>query len=303
MRIVNVATNVTQSATTNSSGFYVFTELRPGTYRLTVQNSGFQTTIKENIVLNVGSQAREDVTLKVGEVSVEITVEDQPAVVERESAAVSTVVTREFVENIPLNGRSFQSLLELTPGVVMTPSQVTHPGQFSVNGQRTNSNYFILDGVSANSGTTPIATSSQQAAGSLPSTTVIGGFTNLASVDELEEFRIQTSTFAPEFGRTPGGQISLNSRSGTNRYTGSVFDYVRNEAFDANSFFNNRSGIKRGVLRQNDYGFTFSGPLPFLHFGEGGPFFDSGRDRTFFLLRMKGCEFASLSSAVPTCRP
>ena len=134
VRIVNVATNVTQSATTNSNGFYVFSELRPGTYRLTVQNSGFQTTIKENIVLNVGSQAREDVTLKVGEVSVEITVEDQPAVVERESAAVSTVVTREFVENIPLNGRSFQSLLELTPGVVMTPSQVTHPGQFSVNG-------------------------------------------------------------------------------------------------------------------------------------------------------------------------
>ena len=111
MRIVNVATNVTQSATTNSNGFYVFSELRPGTYRLTVQNSGFQTTIKENIVLNVGSQAREDVTLKVGEVSVEVTVEDQPAVVERESAAVSTVVTREFVENIPLNGRSFNPFL------------------------------------------------------------------------------------------------------------------------------------------------------------------------------------------------
>lgn len=284
----NTATNATATATTNEDGRYAFSELKPGNYRLTIRQKGFQTTVKENVALNVTARANEDFVLTVGEISATVTVEDTAAIVERDSPAVSTVVTREFVENIPLNGRSFQSLLELTPGVVLTPSTVTNPGQFSVNGQRTNSNYFTLDGVSANSGTTPFATSSQQAAGSLPSTTVVGGFNNLASVDELQEFRVQTSSFAPEFGRTPGAQVSLVSRSGTNRYSGSIFDYVRNDKFDANNFFNNRSGIPRGKLRQNDFGFTLGGPLPFLNFGEGVPAFSSGRDRTFFFVSYEG---------------
>lgn len=288
VQAVNLATNNTISATTNEDGLYVFSGLQPGNYRLRVQQTGFQTTIKENVVLNVTARVTEDFTLKVGEVSASVTVESGPTLIERDSPTVSTVVTREFVENIPLNGRSFQSLLELTPGVVLTPSGAANPGQFSVNGQRTNSNYFTLDGVSANAGTTPIATSSQQAAGSLPNTTVLGGFNNLASVDELQEFRVQTSVYAPEFGRSPGAQVSLLSRSGTNRLNGSVFDYVRNEKFDANSFFNNRGNIPRGKLRQNDFGFTIGGPVYFLRPGEGTPFFYNGKDRTFFFVSYEG---------------
>lgn len=285
---VNTATNNVLTATTNEDGRYVFAELQPGVYRLSVRADGFQTTVKENLVLNVGSRASEDFSLRVGEVSATVTIEADATLVERDSPTVSTVVTREFVENIPLNGRSFQSLLELTPGVVLTPSSATSPGQFSVNGQRTNSNYFTLDGVSANAGTTPIATSSQQAAGTLPNTTVLGGFNNLASVDELQEFRVQTSVFAPEFGRTPGAQVSLLSRSGGNRLTGSVFDYVRNERFDANRFFRNRAGIPRGVLRQNDFGFTVGGPVFLPRFGEGTPFLYDGRDKTFFFVSYEG---------------
>lgn len=285
---VNRATNQTLTAPTNDDGRYIFTELRPGIYRVAVRQTGFQTTVKDDVTLNVSARAAQDFTLKVGEVSASVTVEASPTLVERDSATVSTVVTREFVENIPLNGRSFQSLLELTPGVVLTPSSATSPGQFSVNGQRTNSNYFTLDGVSANAGTTPIATSSQQAAGTLPNTTVLGGFNNLASVDELQEFRVQTSTFAPEFGRTPGAQVSLLSRSGGNRLTGSVFDYVRNDRFDANSFFANRSNIPRGKLRQNDFGFTVGGPVFLPRFGEGTPFLYDGRDKTFFFASYEG---------------
>jgi outer membrane receptor protein involved in Fe transport len=285
---INVATNIVLTATTNEDGRYVFTELQPGAYRLRIQKEGFQTTVKEEVILNVAARATQNFQLKIGEVTATVTVEGEPALVERDSPTVSTVVTRDFVENIPLNGRSFQSLLELTPGVVLSPATATNPGQFSVNGQRTNSNYFTLDGVSANAGTTPIATSSQQAAGTLPSTTVLGGFNNLASVDELQEFRVQTSVFAPEFGRTPGAQVSLITRSGGNRLTGSVFNYVRNEKFDANSFFNNRNGIPRGVLRQNDFGFTLGGPLFLPRFGEGGSPFYSGRDRTFFFVSYEG---------------
>ena len=288
VQAVNKATNNTLNATTNEGGRYIFSEIQPGNYRLQVQQTGFQTTVKENVTLNVSSRATEDFSLKIGEVSATVTVDNSPTLIERDSPTVSTVVTREFVENIPLNGRSFQSLLELTPGVVLTPSGATNPGQFSVNGQRTNSNYFTLDGVSANAGTTPIATSSQQAAGTLPNTTVLGGFNNLASVDELQEFRVQTSVFAPEFGRTPGAQVSLLSRSGTNRLTGSVFDYIRNEKFDANSFFNNRSGIRRGVLRQNDFGFTLGGPVFLPRPGEGTPYLYDGRDKTFFFVSYEG---------------
>lgn len=286
---LHVETNAKTSVSTNDSGLFVFADLKPGVYRISAGASGFQITVK-TLTLNVAARVIEDFELSPGDVSAEVTVAADAELIERESAAVSTVVTRDFVENIPLNGRSFQSLLELTPGVVLTPSSATNPGQFSVNGQRTNSNYFTVDGVSVNAGTTPIATSSQQAAGTLPGTTVFGGFNNLVTVEELQEFRVQTSSFAAEYGRTPGGQVGLLTRSGANRFSGSVYDYVRNDIFDSNTFFNSRSNIPRGKLRQNFYGFALSGPLPLPNFGEGGPLLRSGKDRTFFFLSYEGLQ-------------
>ena len=156
--------------------------------------------------------------------------------VNTESAAVSTVVNRQFAENLPLNGRSFQSLIDLTPGVVVTPSNGYDDGQFSVNGQRTDSNYWMVDGVSANIGIS-VANPSSGLAGALGSFSVLGGTNSLVSVDALQEFRIQTSNFAPEFGRTPGAQISIVTRSGTNRFHGTAFDYFRNDILDANNWF------------------------------------------------------------------
>lgn len=284
VRAINTATNRPFNTTTRQDGLYTFVELQPGNYRIEVEQTGFQRSVKETLTLNIASRVAQDFTLTVGEVSATVTVSDSSATIERDSAVVSTVVNREFVENIPLNGRTFQSLLELTPGVVLAAPDATNPGQFSVNGQRTNSNYFIVDGIGANSGTTPIATSSQQAAGTLPSTTVIGGFNNLLSVDELEEFRVMTSTFSPEYGRSPGAQVIMRSRAGTNRYNGTVSHYLRNEKFDANNFFNNRSNIPRGKLRQNHFGFTFGGPVIIPGFGSGTPFLHTLRDKTFFFV-------------------
>jgi len=298
---VNVATNNVLTATTNDDGRYVFSELSPGVYRVSVRQTGFQTTVRETVVLNVASRATQNFTLQVGEVSATVTVESGQELIERDSPTVSTVITREFVENIPLNGRSFQSLLELTPGVVLTPSGATNPGQFSVNGQRTNSNYFTLDGVSANAGTTPIATSSQQAAGTLPNTTVLGGFNNLASVDELQEFRVQTSVFAPEFGRTPGAQVSLISRAGGNRLTGSVFNYIRNEKFDANSFFNNRGGDRAAFCARTISVLRSVDPYIFRVSGKERRFYTTGATRLSSLFRMKGCVCVSRFFAARTC--
>jgi hypothetical protein len=221
----------------------------------------------------------------------EIRVETSSQGVETGGAA-STTMSGQLVERLPLNGRSFQSLLYQIPGVV--PSQGS--GQISVNGNRTDANYFTLDGVSANIGVSPrlqaVATlgapfgaqgvADQNGAGSIAGFNASGSTTNLISVDALQEFKIQTSTYSAEFGRQPGGQIQMTSKSGGNDYRFTVFEYFRNEALDANDWFSNRSGLSRSPLKQNNFGGTFGGPLHLPRFGEGGPFLYNGKNRTFF---------------------
>ena len=194
-----------------------------------------------------------------------------------ENASVSTVVDRQFAENLPMNGRSFQTLIDLTPGVVLTSNNGgSDNGQFSVNGQRAASNYWMLDGVSANIGTSA-SFGGNGVGGALGSFSALGGTNSLVSVDALQEFRIQTSTYAPEYGRTPGGQISIVTRSGTNQFHGTAFDYLRNDILDANNWFNgytNDPPLRKAEERQNDFGGTFSGPI--------------FKDSTFFFMSYEG---------------
>src|SRR5206468_8468275 len=144
-----------------------------------------------------------------------INVEAGASLVNTESGTVSTVIDRPFVEDLPLNGRSFQTLIMLTPGVVVTATAFDDQGQFSVNGQRTDANYFTVDGVSANFGVTGYFPLVQAAGGALPALSASGGTNSLVSVDAMQEFRVQTSSFAPQSGRTPGGQTPIAPRSGT----------------------------------------------------------------------------------------
>ena len=178
-------------------------------------------------------------------------------------ATVSTLIGNQFVTNMPLNGRSFSTLINLTPGVVLSQSNFYDQGQFSVNGQRPDANYFTVDGVSANLGNVGNGTLNlvQSGAGQLPTTSAFGGMSNLVSLDALQEFRIQTSTFAPEYGRTPGGQVSVVTKSGTNEFHGTAFEYFRNNALDANNWFANNAGLQRAELRQNDFGGVLGGPI------------------------------------------
>src|SRR5262249_25726879 len=157
-----------------------------------------------------------DFEMALGAASETITVEGGTPLVNTQSGTVSTVIDRTFVDNLPLNGRSFQTLILLTPGVVVTATAFDDQGQFSVNGQRADANYFTVDGVSANFGITGYLAMVQAASGALPALSASGGTNSLVSVDAMQEFRIQTSSFAPEFGRTPGGQVSIVTRSGTN---------------------------------------------------------------------------------------
>jgi len=294
--VADAARAVERQATTNSEGYFIVTQLPPSTYTVSVERSGFATSRLPNVVLNVNDQSAIRIQLKVAGVGETVTVTDTTSPV-GESPAVATIVDRQFVENQPLNGRSFQTLVELSPGVVLTSSNLPNPGQFSVNGQRAGSNYFTVDGVSANFGSTASVTLYETAGGGVPSYSALGTTSSLASVDAVQEFSIQTSTYAPEFGRQPGAQVSLVTRSGTNDLHGSLFDYVRNEIFDANNYFANAAGLARQPLRQNDFGGTLGGPvrLPRVY---------DGRNRTFSFFSYEGLRlrqpFVTESLQVPS---
>ena len=254
-------TNVRYETATNSSGEYHLANLPPSPYRIEIEKPGFKKLIKPDVVLHVQDALEIDFELAIGAASETITVESGAPLVNIESGTVSTVVDRTFVENFPLNGRSFQTLIMLAPGVVVTPTTFDDQGQFSVNGQRADANYFTVDGVSANFGVTGYIVMAQTASGALPALSASGGTNSLVSVDAMQEFRIQTSSFAPEFGRTPGAQISIVTRSGANAFHGTLFEYFRNKVLDARDWFVNYSGLPKPAERQNDFGGVLGGPV------------------------------------------
>src|SRR5262245_17816912 len=242
---IGADTNVRHETTTNASGEYYLTNLPPGRYQIEIEKSGFKKLVKPDVILNVQDALALDFELQVGPVSESVEVEGGAPLLNTQSGTVSTVVDRTFAANLPLNGRSFQSLITMTPGVVLTPASASSPGQFSVNGQRSDANYFMVDGVSANVGVQPAAGLGPAGAGAAPGLSAHGGTNSLVSVDALQEFKIQSSTYAPEFGRTPGGQISIVTRSGTNQIHGSLFEYFRNDELDSADYFVKRQGLAK----------------------------------------------------------
>lgn len=278
----NTDTNQEQQQDSGQTGLATFSFLKPGHYTLTVSKSSFADVVVDRILLDVGDEKHLQLSLKVGPTAQTVTVDASGLTINTTDASVSTVINRKYVENIPLNGRSFQDLISLTPGIVsQTPqnsasSVVGYNGDFSVNGQRTNSNYYTIDGVSGNASPGyPNGAGQAASSGSIGSSTAIGTTQSLVPVDGLQEFRVQSSTYSAEYGRSPGGQFSLITRSGTNEVHATVFDYLRNNFFDANNWFNNYYRKPSTALRQNDFGGTIGGPVPLLRnwMGEKHPFF------------------------------
>lgn len=210
--VINDVTGVKISTNTNQEGIYVVPNLPPRPYRLQVSKLGFKTLIKPDKVLNVQGALSVNFTLPVGASFETVTVEGGAPIVNTESAAVSTVIDHAYVENMPLNGRSFQDLILLTPGVVTQTPQISllgpsaglgKTGEFSVNGQRPESNYYTVDGVSANVGAAAgvgVMFSGAGPSGTLPAATASGTTQALVSVDALREFRVQSSSYSAEYG-------------------------------------------------------------------------------------------------------
>ena len=297
---VNDVTSVQYTTKSNKEGIYVLSNLPPGPYRIQVSRVGFKTVIKPDIVLNVQDALSVNFTLPVGALHEVLTVEGGASLVNTESAAVSTVVDRQYVENMPLNGRSFQDLILLTPGVVTNTPQDSaiggRTGEFSVNGQRAESNYYSVDGVSANIGIASDTAARTGVSGSLPSSTALGTTQSLVSLDALEEFRVATSTYSAENGRNPGGQFSFVTKSGTDDWHATAFEYLRNDALDASDWFNGYFGSRKPALRQNDFGGTLGGPV-------GIPHLYNGRDTTFFFLSYEGLRLIQPQAAAQVLVP
>lgn len=283
-----IETGIAVTTMTNGAGIYVFTGLMPGHYHLLVDKPGFKRIAIKEFELHVQGKLEQNFRLEIGSISESITVEANGLNVNTTDASVSTVVDHKYVENMPLNGRSFQDLILLTPGVVTSSPQsslssIGQQGEFSVNGQRTESNYYSVDGVSANVGTIAGAPSlaTPGVTGSLPMATALGTTQGLVSVDALQEFRVQSSTYSAEYGRNPGGQFSFVTRSGTNQWHGTGFDYLRNSVFDANDWFNDYNDLPKPAERQNDFGGTLGGPVTI-------PTLYDGKDKTFFFFSYEG---------------
>ncbi|HTZ73176.1 MAG TPA: TonB-dependent receptor [Candidatus Aquilonibacter sp.] len=279
--LTNLNTNVASPTKTNGDGIYRVSGLQPGIYRVNVTKDGFKSIVKGDIELHVQDNVSINFSLEIGSVSETVTVEAGTSMINTTDGAVSTVVDRQFFDNIPLNGRSFEDLLTLVPGVLQVfGGSGGSNGEMTVNGQRTEANYFTVDGASATVG--PPSTFGAQIfgtgaglGGATPSETALGTTQSLASVDSLQEFRASTSTYSAEYGRTPGGQFAFTTRSGTNGWHGSAYDYFRNEALDANNWFLDQEDEPKERERQNDFGGTLGGPIvvPGVYNGTGKTFF------------------------------
>jgi Carboxypeptidase regulatory-like domain/TonB dependent receptor/TonB-dependent Receptor Plug Domain len=294
--LINVDTGVRYPAITNGSGIYTVSG-QVGTYRIEVEHIGFKTVIAPGIVLHTQDVLEINFEMAVGSASESVTVN---AGATNDNPAVSMTVSREFVENMPLNGRSFQDLIQLAPGTVDATTGGQGSGYFAVDGQRTDANNYTVDGVSANLGGIvnqgQLGSAGAVLGGAIPAQTALGTTQSLASVDSLQEFTVQSSGYTAEYGRNPGGQVSFTTRSGTNQVHGTLFEYLRNTTFDANSYSNDYYGDPKTAEHQNDFGGTLGGPfiIPRVY---------SGRERTFFFFSYEGLRLLLPSSEteyVPT---
>jgi len=302
--ITNSATGASRTATTNSSGDFAAVGLNPGTYSLRVEHEGFKSAHLSGIVLSVGGRESIAIHLMVGTATETVTVSGDTIPLLTTSADVSTVISQQEVANMPLNGRSFQDLMLMVPGVTTASPQtgepVNHNGVslLQVNGDSGYSNAFFVDGVSANFGADNnggfVGISG---AGGLPAATILGTTQALVPVDDLQEFRVETNSYAAEYGGYSGGQFVFVTRSGTNQWHGSASEYYRDTIFDANDYFNNYYGTRRQAMLQNDFSGTFGGPVSIPHIY-------NGKDKTFFFFNYEGLRanlpVASYLQYVPT---
>jgi hypothetical protein len=272
--LTNLGTNEKRTTVSNPSGDYNFTLLPVGHYSVTVKANGFEASVTKDLSVEAGDRARNDVHLQTGSANTIVEVTAQTPLLQADNATVSSTVTAQAVQDLPLNGRNFVQLVDLVPGANpgsgnslssggRPDDRRTNAAGLSVNGQDESLNNWVVDGIDDNE-------------------RVIGSIGVKPNVEGINEITIETNSYAPEAGRTAGGVINIVTRSGTNQFHGSVYEYFRNDIFDGRNFFQNTG--PKPELRQNQYGASI-----------GGPIF---RDKTFFYFDYEG--FRQVSGTTDT---
>lgn len=265
--LINKDTNAQLTAVSTSEGEFQFPQLLPATYRLSAEANGFKKVSVNTITVQVDQVTHLDLTLEVGSLSESVQVEAVAPLLESDKSTLSSVVDTRTIGNMPLNARQYLDLALLTPGAA--PSQ---PGQqgggFNVSGARSQSNLFLLDGVSN------------------MDTQIGSALGNFRITDAVQEFAVQSSVPTAEFGRGHGAQVSIVTKSGTNVFHGSIFEYLRNSDLDAADFFTNKLKGTKNTLHRNQYGATFGGPIL--------------KNKTFFFASWEG--FRQVNPTVSTTR-
>ena len=275
----NLGTNETRTGQTNSSGSYTFSLLQPGHYSVRVESPGFKASTTADLSIEAGDRARADAHLETGAASETVEVQAQTPLLQADNATVSSTVTARAVQDLPLNGRNFVQLVQLVPGANEGPGNGLSSGGrpddrrsnaagISVNGQDDTLNNWVVDGLDDNE-------------------RIIGSIGAKPNVEGIQEITVQTNSYAPEAGRTAGGVINIVTRSGTNTFHGSVYEFFRNDIFDGRSVLQTTG--RKPELRQNQFGGSF-----------GGPIF---KDKTFFFFDYEGLRQVSgvtYTKTVPT---
>src|SRR5438105_4738986 len=264
--VVNTGTNATRTVTTNEAGEYFFPSLPPGMYTVKAEKTGFKSVVRNQIELQVQLAARIDFELQIGQVSESIEVRADAALLVTDNATVGTVIENKRIVELPLNGRNYLQLVSLAPNVSTGFSSQGQAGArqggiraaqtIAVAGQRTNFNHYTLDGVE---NTDPN----------------FNTFVVMPSIDALQEFKVQTGVYPAEFGRQTT-QINVLTKSGTNQYHGTLFEFLRNDKMDANPYSFTPIRTSKDPFKWNQYGFTLGGPVRI-------PKIFNGKDKLFFM--------------------
>lgn len=257
--IRNVATNFTSNTKTTESGIYYLPALPPGRYDLRVESSGFRPSVVTNIPLGVGLTATIDITLELGSVTEAVEVQATAVQLESQTTALGKIVPLRNVAELPILGRSAMQLVSVIPGV-QPPAGATTAGsgetyEVKMSGGMQTQNAVLTDGGESRG-------------------TILSETSYTVPLESVAEFRVDTATYAAEFGRSAGGVVNLVTKSGTNQFHGVIYEFLRSAKLNANSWQNNRNNVGRGLFQRNEFGVAVGGPIK--------------RDRTFFFTNYEG---------------
>ncbi|MGH9433691.1 MAG: carboxypeptidase regulatory-like domain-containing protein, partial [Terriglobia bacterium] len=280
--LTNEGTGLKLTTTSGGSGDYTFTPIRIGTYTVSAEYKGFQRVDQKHVTVQVQQQVVVNITLPPGQVTQTVEVTGAPPALQTTNASVGQVIGQRQVNNLPLNGRNYTFLAQLSAGVTQGQPEtrgLNQTGDFSANGTRPAQNNYLLDGMDDNADLVDFLNGT--------------AYVVRPPVDAIEEFKVQTSDFSAELGRAGGAVLNATLKSGTNQYHGGAWEFFRNSGLDAANFFENSNNQAKGEFRQNQFGATIGGPLSIPHVY-------NGKDKTFFFADYEGTRIRQATPFVNT---